>query len=560
MREHFQRTNHNYLTRNQLGWFLFYRVLLLSLFLGGTILYLLRGGLALSQASLAIHYSLVALYYLQALLVSAALRYAHHFRSLVHIQIVWDLLFSATLIYVTGGLESHFSFLFLLIILGSGLLLRRREALIVSSASAILYGSLLDLQYYGYLPRLKGIELASFVDARDVFLAVFVNVVAFFLVGLLSGFFADRIRRGEIALERRQIDYDELEKFNRAILANIGSGLMVVNSAGRIRSFNQAAERITRLSLLDVYNRDVRQVFPELGVFARGPIETRRGEGRFTRQDKAQLTLGYSATLLSARDGVEGSLLIGFQDLTHMRDMELRLQQADRLAAVGKMASGMAHEIRNPLASISGSLQLLMEGGQIATDGERLAKIVVREAERLSGLITDFLIFARPAQPKLERFDLSLVCDEVIEVAQSSPVLNGVELIREYFPGQCVYADREQIRQVVWNVLINAAEAMPDGGTVRLSIDANSSTFTCEDSGPGIPEEVLGKVFDPFFTTKEMGTGLGLATVYSTIEAHRGEVQLAVSDLGGASLQVCLPKEDKRSIEDSMDNFRGEAD
>lgn len=536
-----QLVNHSSLTRKQLGWFLFYRVLLLSLFLGGTILYLVRGGVAPSQTSILIHYALVTLYYLQALLVSAALRYVRRFRRLVHVQIVWDLIFSVTLIYVTGGLDSHFSFLFLLVILGSGLLLSRRETLIVASASAILYGSFLDLQYYGYLPSYKGIELTTIVDARDVFFAVFVNVVAFFLVGLLSGFFAERIRRGEMALERRQIDYDELEQFNRAILANIGSGLMVINSSGRIRSFNPAAERITGFSLTQVYNRDVREIFPELVVFTRGPIETARSEGSFERQDGIALTLGFSSTLLSSRERVAESLLVTFQDLTQLHDMELRLQQADRLAAIGKMASGMAHEIRNPLASISGSLQLLIEGGQIASDGERLTKIVVREAERLSSLITDFLAFARPARPQLGRCDVSKVCDEVIELAQKSSLLQAVNLVRDYAPQQYFYVDREQVRQVVWNVIINAAEAMVGCGTIRLSVDAESSSLTCEDSGPGIPEDVIDKVFDPFFTTKEMGTGLGLATVYATIEAHGGELQMASSQLGGASILIHLP-------------------
>jgi len=537
----FSKNHHSSLTRKQLGWFLFFRVLLLSLFLGGTIIYLLRGGVTPSQSTLLIHYGLVTLYYLQALLISAALRYVQRFRWLVHVQVVWDLLFSATLIYVTGGIDSHFSFLFLLSILGSGLLLSRRDALFVASASSILYGSILDLQYYGYLPFYEGINLALQVDAHEVFFAVFINVVAFFLVGLLSGFFAERIRRGEVALERRQIDFNELEQFNRAILANIGSGLMVINSSGRIRSFNPAAERITGLSLSQVYNCDVRETFPELEIFSQGPIETSRSEGLFVNPDEHHLTLGFSTSLLSAREGGAESLLVSFQDLTHLRDMETRLQQADRLAAIGKMASGMAHEIRNPLASISGSLQLLMEGGQISGDGEHLAKIVVREADRLSALITDFLTFAKPSRPQLVVCDLSLLCDEVVEMAQSTPLLRGITLLKEYQPRQLFNVDREQVRQIVWNILINAAEALEGEGVIRLSVDAEAAMLRCEDSGPGIPQEVFSKVFDPFFTTKEMGTGLGLATVYATVEAHMGELKLGSSELGGASLLIRFP-------------------
>ena len=189
---------------NQLGWFLFFRVLLISLFLGGTVLYLFRGVGGFSDPTLPYLYFLIVLYYLQALVLSALIRTAAWFRVLVHVQIVWDLLFAAILIYVTGGSDSHFSFLFLLIILASGLLLSRRETLIVASASAIIYGSLLDLQYYGYLPIVSGVQLPQALDGREVFFSVFVNVVAFLLVGLLSGIFTARLKASQQALEKRE--------------------------------------------------------------------------------------------------------------------------------------------------------------------------------------------------------------------------------------------------------------------------------------------------------------------------------------------------------------------
>jgi len=529
------------LSRRQLGWFLFFRVVLVSLFVGGTIFYLIRGQDGLFHPSLPYLYFLVTAYYLQALVISAVIRNTRLFRLLVQVQVVWDLLFSTALIYVTRGTESLFSFLYLLLILGCSLLLSRRELLIVASASAILYGSLLDLQYYGYLPVLAGVKFPLDVNGREVFYMVFVNVVAFILVGLLGGSFAERLRRSELALERREVDFEELEQLNRTILQHIGSGLMIINPLGRIRAFNRAAEKIVGLQLREIYNRAAADVFPGLGFYKGEPREVERGEGRFVRPDGQELFIGFSSTFLPSRQRDDMNLLVSFQDLTHLRDMEARLQQADRLAAIGKMASGMAHEIRNPLASISGSLQLLIEGAQVTGEGERLAHIVVREADRLSALISDFLAFARPASPSKTDVDLSRLCDDVIAIAATDPRLKHVSIAKNY-PGQAIYrVDREQLRQVLWNLLLNAGEAINGEGKLLISLEPERNLVRIEDSGPGIPEEIVAKIFDPFFSTKETGTGLGLATVYATLESHGAHIRVSRGDLGGACFELTFP-------------------
>lgn len=531
------------LNRALLGWYLFFRVLLVSLFVGGTIFYLLRGFYGTLHPSLPYLYSLLSIYYLQALVFSALLRNIKRLRVLIHLQVVWDLMFAAALIYFTGCIESHFSFLNILIIFGVSLLLSRRETFAVASASAILYGSLLDLQYYGYLPQLGGALLPEVVDGRDVFYAVFVNVVAYFLVGLLGGVFSERLRKSEQALERRKIDYEELEQLNRIILSHIGSGLMILNAAGRIRAFNRAAEKIIGLTLRDVYNRNVSEILPDLLLYDNGLQTYERGEGPFLNAEGDERILGYSAALLPERQNEGGGLLVSFQDLTHLRHVEARLQQSDRLAAVGKMASGMAHEIRNPLASISGSLQLLVEGGEVAPEGERLAQIVVREAERLSTLISDFLTYARPAQPLLSKVDIAQLCDELIEMAKTDERLMGINVICDY-PQQTYFrVDVGQIHQVLWNLLLNAAEAMTGGGTVRIALEPDNGLIVIEDSGPGISEGEMKKIFDPFYSTKTTGTGLGLATVYAMLESHGARVDVMRSELGGARFELRLPVE-----------------
>jgi len=527
-------------TRRHLGWFLFYRVLLVSLFLGGTIVYLLRGVHGASHPSLPFLYVLFTFYFFQALVFNALLLKSKRVRFCIQLQVVCDLLFSSALIYFTGGLESHFSFLFLLVILGSSLLLSRRETLVVASAAAILYGSLLDLQFYGYLPRIPGAVFPESVDGREVFYNVFVNVVAFFLVGILGGFFSDRLKRSEQALERREIDFEELEKLNRTILAHIGSGLMIINAAGRIRAFNRAAENISGLSLMEVYNRPLQEVFHDFDLYNGDFREVERGEGSYLHKDGDVRVLGFSSTLMGTHSEEDASLLVSFQDLTHLRDVEQRLQQADKLAAIGKMASGMAHEIRNPLASISGSLQLLLEGGQVSSDGERLARIVVREADRLSQLITSFLAFARPSPPQRSDVDLVSLCRDIATMASTDPRFDSVEIECESPESAGFHLDREQFKQVLWNLVINAAEAMDGVGRIVISVDEESSIIVVEDNGPGVSGEDLSRIFDPFYSTKEMGTGLGLAMVYGAIEAHGGHVAVKKSRLGGAAFELSV--------------------
>ena len=528
-------------SRRQLSWFLFFRILVATLFLGGAIFYQLRAGAAQPKAALPYLYLLVGLTYLQSIVSAVILPGCRRTRLFAQSQIAWDLLLAAALIYVTGSIESLFSFLFILVIVSASVFLSRREALFVASAAAILYGSLLDLQYYGLLPELGGLRFSLSVDERDVFYAVFVNVIAFFLTALLSGTLSERLRHSQRALEKKEIDFEELEKFSAAILGNITSGLLIVNRQGRSRSFNRAATRITGYALEQVYNREIQNLFPGFEVLAGGEFRVvSRGEGKFKDSQGRSMILGYASSLLKDVEGRETGLLVTFQDLTRLKKVEEQLKRSDRLAAVGRLASGMAHEIRNPLASISGSVQLLMEGEHVTKDDRRLMGIVVKEAERLSNLLTDFLLYARPTPPKMAPTDLSALLDELVDVVGADPRFSSVTIERDYPPGVTAELDRHQFHQAIWNLLINGAEAMEGGGRLRLGIDVAHATISVEDSGPGIPHEIRSRVFDPFFTTKDRGTGLGLSTVYAIVEGHGGQVEVTEGREGGTRFTIRL--------------------
>lgn len=527
--------------RRQLAWYLFCRVLVITLFLGGTILYNLRSGFAHPDLTTTYLYLLIAVSYAQALPSAVFLPKFQRFGLFTQLQIVWDLLFAVALIYLTGGIESPFAFLFILIIISASVFLHRRDIFIVAAAATILYGSLLDLQYYGYLPHLRGLIFPQQFDAREMFYAVFVNALAFLLTAALGAVLSDRLRRSEQALEKKKIDFVELDNLNRTILANIGSGLMIINPRGRIRSFNKAAENISGYSLEDVYDRDVRELFPSLAVFDGTLQLVERGEGVFDSPKTGRRILGYASSHVKGADGQNLGLLVTFKDMTWVKEMEERLKRADRLAAVGQLASGMAHEIRNPLASISGSVQLLMEGEGIRAEDRQLMHIVVKEANRLSGLLDDFLQYARPGTPNIVDCNVSSVLDELTQIAIADPRFVGVEIRRAYPPAVTMAVDQKQLAQAMWNLLINGAEAMPAGGILTVGLDPDARQIFVEDTGPGIPETLRNQIFNPFFTTKDHGTGLGLATVYSIVEAHRGTISVAGGCQGGARFLISLP-------------------
>ena len=523
--------------------FLVSRILVISLFLGGTIVYQFRSSPGPPPVVISYLYLLVGISYLHAV-VSGFLLLRLSGRAVTQFMVSWDLLLATALIYLSGGIDSLFSFLYLLIIVTASLLLPRRDVVFVACASAILYGSLLDLQYFGLLHGLPGLDFPHHADGRDVFYAVFVNVTGFLLTALLAGALSARLQRSQQALEQKEIDYEELENLNRSIQATINTGLMVINRFGRIRLFNQAAERMTGYTLPEVYNQDIRRLIPEMAVIDEsGPREISRGQASFRGREGQRKIFGFASSLVEEGREGEGGLLVVFQDLTQVLEMEERLKRADRLAAVGRLAAGMAHEIRNPLASISGSVQLLLEGTDLPVDDRRLMEIVVREADRLSALLTDFLVYARPRKPAPEPFDPALLLAEIIDMVMGDVRSSAIMVERHCQAGLLVELDRTMMRQILWDLLINAVEAMPEGGRLRVAMGVEQAALRLqvEDSGPGIPAGDRERIFEPFFTTKIKGTGLGLATVSSLVAVSGGTIQLEPGSLGGACFVLHFP-------------------
>ena len=515
--------------------YLISRTAVITFLLGGAAIFYLKG--STNRTLIQPLFLLIGIAYAEALISAFVLKKISNTDLFSQLQIVWDLLFVTALILLTGGVESVFSFAYLLVIVSASFLLSRRLTVLSAACAVIMFGGILDLQFFNYLHSFNLFRSAS---DGTFFYTLFVHGVAFFLTSILSGTLAERWRQSEEQLQRKTVDYAELEKMNRTILSHISSGLMLINSGGRIRSFNRAASSITDLSLPDVYDLEAAEMFPGLSIGSSAVIKpAKRSEGYFVKKNGQRLILGYATTSARGSQGEDLGILVTFQDLTQLKKVEEDLKRTDRLAAVGRLAAGMAHEIRNPLASISGSVQLLMEAETAQPEDLRLMGIVVKEAERLNGLLTDFLVFAKPKQPVKKSVNVASIFDQLVEMLIADPRFEGIEISKRYPAELNLVLDQGLILQVLWDLAINATEAMQGKGQLVFSVEQNRSpAIIVEDNGPGIDDEIKGRIFEPFFSTKEQGTGLGLASVYSVVEAHGGMVTVERGTSGGARFSL----------------------
>ncbi len=482
-----------------------------------------------------------------------ALKHGRHNLFLTYLQVIWDLLFVTVLILFTGGIMSPYSFLYLVSIMVAGMLLGRREALYTASLCGILYGAMLDFQYFGYLSAIGLSQYdAQQVGASQLFYTIFLNLVGFGLTAFITGMLSERARQSEEALQRTSINYDELAQLNSMIVAHSQTGLLTTNVDGKIRVFNPYAEEIVGLSQPEVYDRNIGEVFPQLSGLLKLPTDSVNREFEYKKSEGLQMILGFRAVSFNDSKGEHAGFIVNFRDITAIRRMETALKKADRLAALGELSARMAHEIRNPLAALCGSVQLLASHDGISEHEQRLLAIVTREADRLDSLITEFLAYARPNQPHPEKVSLHDLIEDTCVLLTSDPRLESVKIYNLIASDLEIMADSNQLRQVFINLLHNAADAMPEGGSIKIESSQQIRVadgykklpflnLSVTDSGTGITEETARHLFEPFWTTKSHGTGLGLAICYRIIEAHGGNLTVEPPVDGGCRFVISLP-------------------
>ncbi|TSK08974.1 MAG: PAS domain-containing sensor histidine kinase [Geobacter sp.] len=537
--------------KKKVFWFILLRLLVVTLFLITTVYLDVHTYDVSGEAAGKVLLRLIGATYLFSLLSLVALRSAlpRLVRTLAYLQIVWDLILVTVLILVSGGVTSHYSFLYFLSIISASALLARSQAYYTASLCVILYGAILDFQYYDKLAPL-GLDSAPAQQwgAGYLFYLIFLHGASFSLTAVLAGHMAERARVSESALKEKAIDYEELERLNSSIVSTIDSGLMTINTVGRIRVFNRYMEALAGMSQQEAYDRPLAEVLPGIAGFESSFFEPGQGEFSHTASDGGKLLLAFKSVPLSDKEGETVGALFDLHDLTEMKRLSAELKRADRLAALGELSARMAHEIRNPLAAISGSVQLVSLRPWVDEKDQRLFSIIVRETDRLDGLLRDFLIYAKPNQPSRVRLNLRQVIVDLCALLATDPRLERVDIDNQVPDDLVVQFDKDQCSQVFWNLLVNSAEAMSGDGhiwvsgcTTKEKCGRGEVCIRVRDNGVGMNPEDVKRVFEPFFTTKKGGTGLGLATVYRIVEANGGRMTVNSTRGKGATVTLYLP-------------------
>jgi two-component system sensor histidine kinase PilS (NtrC family) len=492
------------------------------------------------------------------ILWALTLKWTERFTGIVDVQLACDALAVTGFIAVTGGITSYFAALYVLPIAAASSVQFRRGGMMIATLSALLYVGIVLVQYFG-MADVLGFRFLEHENTlpppRIVAYTTGLNVFLFFSIAFLSGSLADRLQRAGARLERASSEIADLQAFNQHVIDSLASGLATTDKQGRILTFNRAAETITGYSSISVVGRRIEEVLdlpPSVAaelINLAGPGRGRRVESPFRTGDGRKIELGYTATQLRAPDGNAG-LLFAFQDVTDIKKLERDARLRQRLAAVGEMAAGIAHEIRNPLASMSGSIQILRQELPLTDEQAQLMDIVLRESERLNDTIRSFLAYARPQRFSIAKLDVRRVLNDAALLLRNSSEVHDGHLIDVRVPMSEVpfEADENQIKQIVWNLATNGLRAMRGGG--RLTLGARlepgadgqeSVVLEVADEGVGIPAEELDAIFQPFRGSFAKGTGLGLAIVHRIVSDYNGEIQVSSTPGRGTTVNVRLP-------------------
>jgi two-component system sensor histidine kinase PilS (NtrC family) len=446
------------------------------------------------------------------------------------VQILTDVAFATAVIYVTGGIDTSFNFLYPLLIIVAAILLPRYWAYLTAALSFIFFGGVLELSYFDVIRSYS----VTRPDLSSLQAVILINLGAYLAIAYLASILSAKLRQVRAELQEQSGALQNLQALHGDIVNSVSGGLITTDLKGGITYINPAAERVVERESKELLGSSIEQLLsdrvPEIG-----PTGI-RFEAHTTAPSGARKTVGLTVSPLNVPSRGTVGYVYSFNDLTEIRRLEREIRIRDRMAAVGRLAAGIAHEIRNPLSSIAGSAKMLRDSAGLDEDERKLIDVVKRESERLNGIVTDFLTYSRDKEYRFAEIDLVPLLEDTLTLLQNRPELAGadgqspaIKIERRFeVPTAFVSVDGNRMKQVFWNICDNAVRAMDNGGTLTVSLREHSGRYFVEfaDTGVGIPAQQLEKIFEPFQSEFQGGTGLGLALVYQIVQGHEGKISV----------------------------------
>src|ERR1700751_348021 len=506
--------------RNWLTWLVRVRIFILTL--------LLAIELAVIQFSpaplpLRLFISTIVFWYSLSLFYMLLLSLWREHRLQASLQVLADLVLVSLVVHETGGWGSSLNCLYPLVIIVASVLLPRMWAQLVAAFAFVLYGTVLELNYFGVVPSYS----STHPDVKNLQAIIFVNLFAFLAVAYLAGLLTAKLRQVGVQLKDTSGALESLQVLHENIIHSISSGLITTGLDGRITLVNGAAQRLLERTPTELVDTPVHKLF--LDPLPNVESQQAHGEVRFDAPTKFRKTLRVRVATLTVPERGDLGYVYVLDDLTEIRRLEREVRMQDRLAAVGRLAAAIAHEIRNPLTSIAGSVSMLSGVPEMNEDHRRLLDIVTRESQRLNSIITDFLAYSRTKQYHFDKVDLVQLVEDTLTLMQHRMTAEktGISIERRFAASQAwTIADGDKIKQVFWNFCENAVRAMKGGGGLTVTLESLGEDWQVgfTDTGAGNDPQQIEKIFEPFQSNFEGGTGLGLAIVYQIVQAHGGKV------------------------------------
>ena len=485
-----------------------------------------------------------------------------HFVWQIRGQFVLDALLITWLVWRTGDLSSPYITLYIVLVSVASFYLRPRTTLLMATVCALLFVTLSLLALNGVINTFgqdqtagKAIQIISF------------NVVAILVVGLLAARLSERHSSGARLAETTKTLLS-LRVLHERIVESIRSGLITTDLEGRIYTFNAAATEITGHLANEVAGKPINDLFGDIQEEIDLSLEAAGAGDQLPRFETDLLTpdgfavrIGFSVSLLLSESNEATGLIITFQDLTDIRSMEESVRRKDRLAAVGRVAAGLAHEIRNPLGAMRGAIQVLESNTPPESVQASLMDIILKESHRLNSIITNFLGYARPMAANFSATDVAEAIKDTLTLLKHSPDVKDDHRLTAELDNQpiTISADSSQLKQIFWNLARNALQAMPDGGDLRVSVETrpnNRIRITFTDTGKGMSADQVEQLFEPFSNSTSGGTGLGLSIVYQIVKDHNGVINVRSRQGKGTTITIDLPRDNRRSTGESEDQTR----